>query len=233
MSWKWIAIGGTALVAGLAFLFLVWIAPILLLTSGAPTTTPLAVSPPPIAPALSPASVEPAPAFVDPRPSSASVCPAQTPRPMTRGISRAMRATLTSELGAGLSDLKSQLEKCPDQHIHRGGEGSATLDLATMMEIAQRQIAGGEDMESATPRLPTILMLEVETSNSQVKIVDAAPAMPGWASDAFMACARQVLCGQIITVPDAPPGEHLRIPVDLDGAEIEGQLQRHRMRRRR
>jgi hypothetical protein len=235
MSWKWVAIGGAGLVAvlGVALLFLAWIAPILVLTSDAPTTTPVAVSPPPSAPALPTVSVEAAPAFVDPRPSSASVCPGQTPHPMTRGISRAMRATLRSELGAGLSDLKSQLEKCPDQHIHRGGEGSGTPDLATMMAIVQRQLAGGEDKESATPRPPTILTLEVETSNSQMKIVDAAPAMPGWASDAFMACARQVLCGQIITVPDAPPGEHLRIPVDLDGAEIEGQLQRHRMRRRR
>jgi hypothetical protein len=235
MSWKWVAIGGAGLVAvlGVALLFLAWIAPILVLTSDAPTTTPLAVSPPPSAPALPTVSVEAAPAFVDPRPSSASVCPGQTPHPMTRGISRAMRATLRSELGAGLSDLKSQLEKCPDQHIHRGGEGSATPDLATMMEIVQRQLAGGEDKESATPRPPTILTLEVETSNSQMKIVDAAPAMPGWASDAFMACARQVLCGQIITVSAAPPGGHLRIPVDLDSAQIGGQLQRHSRRRRR
>jgi len=235
MSWKWVAIGGAGLVAvlGVTFLFLAWIAPILLLTSDAPTTTPLAVSSPPSAPPLPTVSVEAAPAFVDPRPSSASVCQAQTPHPMTRGISRAMRATLRSELGEGLSDLKSQLEKCPDQHIHRGGEGSATPDLATMMEIVQRQLAGGEDKESAPPRPPTILMLEVETSNSQVKIVDAALAMPGSASDAFMACARQVLWGQIITVPAASPGEHLRIPVDLDGAEIGGQLQRHSRRRRR
>ncbi len=58
MSWKWVAIGGAGLVAGLGvvFLFLAWIAPILLLTSGTPTTTPLAVSPPPVAAALSTAS---------------------------------------------------------------------------------------------------------------------------------------------------------------------------------
>ncbi len=101
-----------------------------------------------------------------------------------------------------------------------------------MMEIVQRQFAGGEDKESAT-QLPTIMMLEVETSNSQVKIVDAALAMPGSASDAFMACARQVLRGQIITVSTAPPGGHLRIPVDLDRAEIGSQLHRHGRRRRR
>jgi hypothetical protein len=259
MSWKWVVIGGAGvLVAGLgvAFLFLAWIAPILLLTRDAPTTTPLAVSPPPSAPALSTASVQPAPAFVDPRFSSASVGPAQMLHPMTRGIRRAMRATLSNGLGAGLSDLKPQLEKCPDQHIHRGGEGSesqdvakmmeivqrqiaagedkdgATQDLAKVMEIVQRQIAAGEDQKGATP-LPKIMMLEVETSNSQVKILDADLATPGSATDAFMACARQVLRGQIITVPAAPPGAHLRIPVDLDGAQIGDQLESRGRRRRR
>lgn len=230
MSRKWVAIGGAAFVAVLSvtLLFLFWIGSILSLTSDAPTTTPVVVSPQPSAPALS--------AIVDPRLSSASACAGQTQHPMTRGIGRAMRATITSELGAGLSDLKSQLEKCPDQHIHRGGEEGATQDLATMIEVVRRQLAGGEHKEGARPTptpTPTVLTLEVETFNSQVKIVDAAPAMPGWATDAFMACARQVLCGRIITVPDAAPGGYLRIAFDLDREEIGGQLQRHSKRRHR
>lgn len=103
-----------------------------------------------------------------------------------------------------------------------------------MIQVVQRQLAGGEDEEGARPTpTPTILTLEVETFNSQVKIVDVAPAMPGWATDAFMACARQVLCGRIITVPDAAPGGYVRIALDLDRAEIGGQLQRHSKRRHR
>jgi hypothetical protein len=242
MRWKWIVIGAAGLGAllGAVVLAPVWIVSALLLRSDAPTATAVAPS---IAPGPSTAGVHPAPAMVDPRPSSPSIGPSQTAHPVTRGISRATRATLTNELGAGIGGLKSQLERCPDQHIHRGGEASATQQK--MIEFVKRQIAsgggreipppeigGGEDKGGAT-ELPTIMMLEVETYDSQVKIVDAALAMPGSASDAFVACARQVLRGQIIAVPAAPTGEHLQIPVDLSGAGTGGQPQRHSMRRRR
>jgi hypothetical protein len=233
MSWKWIVIGGAGLsVLGAVVLFLVWIASILSLTSGAPTTTPLAGSPPPGAPALSPAG---APTVVDPR------LPSQAPHPMTRGISRATRAALTNELGAAIGGLKSRFEQCPDQPFHRGAEESAQQQK--MIELVKRQIAGGGEIvpseiaggtdKRGARELPTIMMLDVETYDSQVKIVDAALAMHGSASDAFVACAQQILRGQIILVPAAATGQRLQIPVDLGAAGIEGQPLRHSMRRRR
>jgi hypothetical protein len=243
MRWKWITIGAAGLGAllGIVVLAPIWIVSSLLLRSEGSTATTASL--PPSAPAPSTGGIQPAPPVVDPRLSSASMGPSQTPHPMTRGISRATRAALTNQLGAAMSELTARLEKCPDQHIHRGGEVTATQ--AKMIETVQRQIAGGGDREIVAPQiagrddrvsqteLPTIMMLEVETYDSQVKIVDAALAMPGSASDAFVACARQVLRGQIIAVPAAPTGEHLQIPVDLSGAGTGGQPQRHSMRRRR
>jgi hypothetical protein len=138
-----------------------------------------------------------------------------------------------------LGPLKPRLERCPDQDLHRAGEVTATQQR--FIDFVQHQIMGGRNGEETPPQiavgedkeLPTILMLEVETYDSQVKILDVALAMAGAASDAFVACARQVLRGQIIVVPAATPGEHLRIPVDLDGTGVEGQPQRHTARRRR
>jgi hypothetical protein len=243
MSWKWIAVcgAGLGLLLGVV-LFLVWlIQGVLFLTSGDRTTAPPAVSAPPGTLGFSSAGIQPAPALADPRLAAGS--PGPSSHPMTRGMSRAARAALTNELGAAMSGLRPQLERCPDQHLQRAGE--VTAAQAKMIELVQRQLAGGgngemvqpqlaggEDQEGAT-ELPTIMTLEVETYDSQVKIVDAALAMPGSASDAFVACARQVLRGQIIAVPAAPTGQHLRVPVDLGGAGIEGQPQRHGARRRR
>jgi hypothetical protein len=123
--------------------------------------------------------------------------------------------------------------------MHRAGEVTATQQR--MIEFVQRQITGGGNGEempvelavSEEKELPTILMLEVETYDSQVKILDVALAMSRAASEAFVACARQVLRGQIIVVPAATPGEHLQIPLDLDGTGVAGQPQRHTARRRR
>ena len=241
MSSKGIALAtaGLAISLGAVVLSPLWVILTLVLSRSDPPTT--SALPQPIAP---PSAAQPGPGSSDPFPlSPASVGPAPTPHPMKRGANRAMRAAVISELSAEIGSLKSRLQNCPDQHIRRAGEVSATEQR--MIEFVQGQIASGgkgrnvpppiaagEDADGAT-QLPTIMMLEVETYESQVKIVDAALAMPGSASEAFVACAQSVLRGQIFVVPAATPGEHLRIPVDLDGTGVEGQPQRHTARRRR
>ena len=110
-----------------------------------------------------------------------------------------------------------------------------------MIEFVKHQLMGAGGSEAVPPEiasandreLPTIMMVDVETYDSQVKIVDAALAMAGSASDAFVACARQVLRGQILLAPAAPPGEHLQIPVDLSSAGTAVPVQPYRTRRHR
>jgi hypothetical protein len=157
---------------------------------------------------------------------------------MTRGMSRATRAAVINELGAAIGALQSRLEQCPDQPIHRGQESARQQKL---IEFVTRQLTGGGGSEAVPPEiasandreLPTIMMVEVETFDSQVKIVDAALAMAGSASDAFVTCAREVLRGQILFTPAIPPGEHLQIPVDLSSPATASPIQAYRTRRHR
>lgn len=57
----------------------------------------------------------------------------------------------------------------------------------------------------------TILMLQVETLEGQVRIVDAPVETRGRAGDAVIACVQQALRGQTFAVPDARPGSRHRI----------------------
>jgi hypothetical protein len=79
---------------------------------------------------------------------------------------------------------------------------------------------------------PTLFMLDVETLDSQVKVVNATLAMRGGASEAYVACAEQVLRGQILFVQAAVPGERMRIPLDLGGPGGAPQFNRHVRRHR-
>ena len=142
-----------------------------------------------------------------------------------------------------MRELRPRLLGCPDQQLSARAE--PTADQKKLIQRVQRQIASGGDGEfsenpvpagkgdEAGSEYPTILMLEVETFDSQVKIVDAALAMRGSASDAFLACAQQVLRGQIVFAPAAANGDHLRIPVDLSSPTLEAPPQRHATRRHR
>lgn len=161
----------------------------------------------------------------------------------THRTSRGARAALTRDVGAAMKELKPRLLGCPDQQLSARAEPTAAQ--RKLIESVQRQIASrgdGESIQDPVPvgegqegggEYPTILMLEVETFDSQVKIVDAALAMRGSASDAFLACAQQVLRGQILFAPAAASGDHLRIPVDLSSPTLEAPPQRHATRRHR
>ena len=76
-------------------------------------------------------------------------------------------------------------------------------------------------------------MLDVETFDSEVKIVDATVATRGAATDAFLACAQSILREQILFAPAAGPGDRLRIPLDLGSLALEASPPRHAKRRHR
>jgi hypothetical protein len=138
-----------------------------------------------------------------------------------------MRAVLTNQLAKEIRALRPRLDACPDPLPHQ--------DKANPMELValvQRQLAGGADPPSAASDLPTVLMLDVDTLESQVKVVGASVAMRGGASDTFLACAQRVLEGQILFVPGAAAGEHVKVPVDLTGSPGQATGQRHVRRRR-
>jgi hypothetical protein len=238
MSWKWIVIGAALLGASLSVLVLspIWIASMLLFRSGTSPTAATERSTPAV-PDPSMLGVEPGPGLVEPRLSSPSGSPPPT-RPTKRGMSRATRAAVINELGAAIGALQSRLEQCPDQPTHRGQESARQQKL---IEFVTRQLTGAGGSEALPPEiasandreLPTIMMVEVETFDSQAKIVDAALAMAGSATDAFVACARQVLRGQILFAPATLPGEHLQIPVDLSRAGTASPIEPYRTRRHR
>ena len=90
------------------------------------------------------------------------------------------------------------------------------------------------DAADARNDQPTSLTLEVETFDSQVKVIDAAVANRGAATDAFLTCARSILKGQILFAPAASTGDRLKNLVDLtSNPTLEPAPARHAMRRHR
>jgi hypothetical protein len=60
-----------------------------------------------------------------------------------------------------------------------------------------------------------VLLLELETLDDQVRIVDAPVQSAGGASDGLLACAQQVLRGQTLAAPGIHGGTRHRVPYNL------------------
>ena len=61
----------------------------------------------------------------------------------------------------------------------------------------------------------TVLTLDVETLDGQLRIVDAALASPAAAGDWRVACAQRKLRGQLIPAPPAKAGSRMKVPFAL------------------
>jgi hypothetical protein len=112
-----------------------------------------------------------------------------------------MRRILTGQLTAALSPFREQLARCPGRHS-QAGFGGGTADAPGLEE-------------------QPLLLLDVETFDGKVRIVDSSLAFPGSASGAFAACAQQLLRGQLVAAPAAVAGDHTRIAFAVDSVEGE------------
>lgn len=72
----------------------------------------------------------------------------------------------------------------------------------------------GAELDSAGGGTP-VLMLEIESSGGQARIVDAPVETRGSASEGTIACAQHVLRGKAFAAPDAPPGSRYKLTFSL------------------
>jgi hypothetical protein len=101
----------------------------------------------------------------------------------------------------GLNEMKDELDVCFDEEVQsRHGQVAVTRtrDDAPIEGDGQ-----------------TILMLQLESRNGTVVLVDAPVEAQGMASDGLVACAQRVLRGLEFQVPGARPGERHRVPYTL------------------
>jgi hypothetical protein len=100
-------------------------------------------------------------------------------------------------IGRALNELQPRLSACFDEDVQaRHGRESLTRT---------REDAPLEDHGT------TILMLQVEVSPGEARIVDAPVETRGGASDGLIACAQRVLRGQVIPLQGSPSAERQRI----------------------
>jgi hypothetical protein len=97
---------------------------------------------------------------------------------------RALRA-FRRELTAGLAALRERVQACP--------------------------AANGGPPSGASPPSASFV-LEVETVEGGLRIVDASPEGRGSPGDPRVACARAALRGQLIPAPSAEPGRRWQLP---------------------
>lgn len=156
--------------------------------AGAPA---LPAAPPVAAPlATAPASRAPAPGPSTARASwSAPARDPSSPPMANRVIRRLVRKALLA------APVEARLARCVDQ---AGGFGGPA---------APGSISRGK---------PALLVLDLEALGGEVRIVDAQVREWGAASEATLACARDVLRGQIVAAPTARRGERVWMPFPLN-----------------
>jgi hypothetical protein len=99
-------------------------------------------------------------------------------------------------VGRALLELKPRLDACFDEDTQaRFGPRPHTV------------VKDYAPIESRT----TILMLQIEETGGQARIVDAPVESQGRASDGLIACAQQVLRGRTVDVPEARAGVRHRL----------------------
>ena len=116
-------------------------------------------------------------------------------RPVARP---AALGSVGAALGRGLNEIKDQLDACFDEDAQaRYGQVAVTRtrDNAPIVDDGQA----------------TILMLQLETQQGAVRVVDAPVETQGAASDGLIACAQRLLRGLEFEAPDAKAGQRHRV----------------------
>jgi hypothetical protein len=141
------------------------------------------------------------------------------------------------QLMAELNGLKPQIEAClrvtPASASGDGTDPAALIrDFKTSALMRNQPPLSGEEQallhklevaaasavsHTATPRS---LLLDVETGDGEVRILDVPPGSEG---SAFLSCARQALSGRTVRVPGAKAGSRLSLALPLrSGSEPSG-----------
>ena len=104
-------------------------------------------------------------------------------------------------LGRELNELEPQLSAC--------------FDEVTQARWGPQGFTAVQDYERSNDRGTTVLMLELETLQGAVRIVDAPVETRGNASDGLITCAQHVLRGQVVPAPEARAGSRHRLQFPL------------------
>jgi len=126
--------------------------------------------------------------------------PPKPPKGSWEAVPPSARAATLGPVGAAvgreLIDLQPRLAACFDE-VSQARNGQQPVSETQDGTLAE----GGA----------TVLMLELETSPDEVRIVDAPLESRGGASDGLVACAQRVLRGHRLAAPGAKPGQRFRL----------------------
>jgi hypothetical protein len=153
----------------------------------------------------------PAPGPLPPRPTLPPIVPVEPPvygppRPVEaegtwESVPPSARANALGRIGGGvgreLNELRPELEAC--------------FDESTQARFGQEPVSRTRDYAPMDDTGATILVLQLETRQGGVRIVDAPVEVQGTASDGLVACAQRVLRGRVLQVPGAKPGARHRL----------------------
>jgi hypothetical protein len=202
-------------VAGIAVLLVGAVAFILLLgDGGSPPAAPAPVpEPPPVdggPPAGRSAAGFPLPPSGPGAPPLAAAieygpAPSKPPEGSWEAVAPVARAGSLGPVGVAiaqdLAELKPNLDEC--------------FSAASQARNAGQAVTAVKDEVVAEDNGATTLMLQVEGSAGELRIVDAPVEMRGSASDGLIACAQRVLRGRVIPSGAARAGTRFRIPFPL------------------
>jgi hypothetical protein len=146
---------------------------------------------------LSPVEPAPPPTYEPP--------PPKPPPESWEAAPIAARMSALGPIGAAVSgelaDLQPRLSEC--------------FDETTQSRYGQIAFSRTQDFTPSGGAGTTILVLQLEMSAGQVRIVDAPVESQGGAPDGLVACAQEVLRGQVIRAPGAKPGQRARLMFPL------------------
>jgi hypothetical protein len=164
-------------------------------TAPAPDAPPAPAVPPPGAPDLSRyAGVS---GGAPPRPMEYAPAPPPPPEGSWEAVPAVARLSALGPLGravhGGLQDLQPRVSECFDR------------------PAPARELLVGPGASDGAGSGATVLALELETGDGEVRIVDAPVSTRGDLDAGVVACAQQVLRGQVFPAPGARPGTRHRV----------------------
>ena len=131
--------------------------------------------------------------------------PARPPPDSWEAVKPVARLSALGPVGAAvgreLAELQPQLSAC--------------FDEVSQARHGQRPYTSTRDEARLEEAGATVLVLQLEMSHGEVRIVDAPVETHGSASDGLIACAQKVLRGHVIKEPAATTGGRARVMFSL------------------